>query len=381
MAAHEQSRFRIVYFSDAPWFGGAEKYLSLLASGLNREEFRPELIMNRNPRLEAFAASMAAAGVPVHEVSLDLPRYPGGISHFLSLLRRLRPSILHCNLPGPWGSQYSLVAPLARIAGVRHVVTTEHLPMVSPFAKGRILRSFGSRWVERVITVSENNVRYLAGYHGVPREKIRVVRNGVPDPVRGKTAGIRETLGISGEDFLCVMIGSLEERKGHARAFEALAALPEGVKLLVAGAGEEEPALREKAASLGIGRRVHFLGYRADVDALLSECDALVLSSTLEATPYVIMEAMASGLPVVASDVYGIPEIVRDGETGILVDPGSRDGFVRAISVLERDRDRGARMGTAARRLYEEMFRIERCVEETQAIYRDLLRTDSKSPM
>ena len=381
MIAHEKSRYRIAYFSDAPWFGGAEKYLLLLSAGLNREEFRPELIMNRNPRLEAFAASMAGAGVPVHEASLDLPRSPAGISQFISLLRRVRPSILHCNLPGPWSSQFSLVAPLARLAGVRHVVTTEHLPMVPPFAKGRALRVFGSRWVDRVITVSDDNVRYLVRDHGVPREKIRVVRIGVPEPARGESAGIREKLGIAREDFLCVMIGSLEERKGHARVFDALAGLPGTVKLLVAGAGEEERALRAKAASLGLERRVHFLGYREDVDAIFSECDALVLASTLEATPYVIIEAMASGLPVVASNRYGIPEIVRADETGILVDPGAPDEIAGAIAALERDRLRGARMGMAGRKRYEELFRIERCVEETQAIYRDLLRTASKSRM
>ena len=381
MTTHEKGPIRIAYFSDAPWFGGAERYLELLAAGLNREEFRPELIMNRNPRLEAFAASMRGADVPVHEVSLDMIRSPAGISYFISLLRRLRPAILHCNLPGPWGSQYSLVAPLARLAGVRHVVTTEHLPMVPPFAKGKLLRGFGSRWVERVITMSEDNVRSLADSHGVPREKIRVVRLGVPEPARGRFAGIREALGISKEDFLCVMIGSLEERKGHARAFDALAALPGGVKLIIAGAGEEDRALRGKAVSLGLEGRVHFLGYRADVDALLSECDALLLPSTLEATPYVIIEAMASGLPVVASNLYGIPEIVRDGETGLLVDPGAREELVRAIAALAQDRDRGARMGRAGRKRFEEMFRVERCIEETQAVYRDLLRTDSKSRM
>jgi glycosyltransferase involved in cell wall biosynthesis len=378
MTAHEKGPYRIAYFSDAPWFGGAEKYLLLLAAGLNREEFRPELIMNRNPRLEAFASSMAAEGVPVHETSLAMPRSPAGIFHFISLLRRLRPSILHGNLPGPWGSQYSLVAPLARLSGVPHVVTTEHLPMVPPFAKGRLLRGLGSPWVERVITVSEDNVRYLTEYHGVRREKIRVVRIGVHEPARGKSADMREKLGIPQEDYLCVMVGSLEERKGHARAFDALAALPAYVKLLVVGVGAEERALRAKAASLGLEHRVHFLGYRADVDAILSECDALVLTSTLEATPYVIVEAMASGLPVVASKVYGIPEIVQDGETGILVDPGARDDIARAILALARDRDRGERMGRAARKRYEEMFRIDRSVEETQAVYRDLLGTASK---
>jgi glycosyltransferase involved in cell wall biosynthesis len=381
MTARGRSRHLIAYFSDAPWFGGAENYLLLLAAGLNREEFCPELILNRNPRLAAFAASLAGAGIPMHEASLDMPRSPAGILHFISLLRRLRPSIIHCNLPGPWGSQYSLVAPLARLGGVRHVVTTEHLPMVPPFPKGRILRGFGSRWVERVITVSDDNVRYCMEYHGVPRDKIRVVRIGVPEPVRGESAGIREKLGISNKDFLCVMIGSLEARKGHARAFDAVAGLAPGVKLLVAGEGSEENVLRAKAASLGLEGRVHFLGYRSDINALLRECDALVLTSTLEATPYVIIEAMASGLPVVASRIFGIPEIVREGETGILVDPCESGDIARAISFLARDRDRGARMGRAARKRYEEMFRVDRCVEETQAVYRDLLKTDSKSRM
>jgi glycosyltransferase involved in cell wall biosynthesis len=381
MAAGVDKRFRIVYFSDAPWFGGAEKYLLLLAASLDRDEFRPELVVNRNPRLGAFASPMAKAGVGVHEVSIDVLRSAAGIPHFVSLLRRLEPSILHCNLPGPWGSQYSLVAPLARLAGVRHVVTTEHLPMVPPFAKGRLLRRFGSRWVERVITVSEDNVRHLAERHGVPSEKIRVVRIGIPEPSRGGSAAVRETLGIGENEFLCAMIGGLEARKGHAVAFEALATLPGDVKMVVAGEGEEDRALRAKAAALGLGGRVHLLGYRADVAAILSECDALVLTSTLEATPYVIIEAMAAGLPVVASGVYGIPEIVRDEETGILIDPRSPDDVARGIAALAGDRERGARMGAAGRKRYEEMFRIERCVDETQAVYRELLKTDSKSRM
>jgi glycosyltransferase involved in cell wall biosynthesis len=371
----------IVYFSDAPWFGGAEKYLLLLASGLNRDEFSPELVMNRNPALASFASAMAGAGIPVHEVSLDLPRSPAGIPGFISLLRRLRPSILHCNLPGPWGAQYSLVAPLARLAGVRHVVTTEHLPMVPPFAKGRLLRGFGSRWVECVITVSENNVDHLVKGHAVPRRKIRVVRIGIPEPVRGASARVREGLGIPADDLLCAMIGSIEERKGHAAAFEAIAAIPDGVQLLVAGTGPEERALRDRAAGLGLERRVHFLGYRDDVDAILAECDALLITSTLEATPYVIIEAMAAGRPVVAGNVYGVPELVRDGETGILVDPRDVREIARAISVLAESHDRRARMGAAGRKRYEQMFRIERCVGETQSIYRDLLSTDSKSLM
>jgi glycosyltransferase involved in cell wall biosynthesis len=369
---------RVVYFSDAGWVGGAERYLYLLATNLERTEFEPSVVVNGAARLEGLAAPLERAGVPVHAASLNLPYSPAGIVGFISLLRRLRPSILHCNLPGPWDSQYSLVAPLARIAGVRHVVSTEHLPMVPPFAKGRLFKSLGTLSIERIITVSDDNVRYLTGSHHIRRDKIRVVRIGTPEPLRGTSADIRRELHCAAGDFLCAMVGSLEERKGHGTAFEALRATDVGVKLLVVGSGEREGEYRAKAAALGLAERVHFLGYRTDVDDLLRECDVLLCPSTLEATPYVVLEAMAASLPVIASRLYGIPEIVLDGTTGILFDPPSGRDLAAAIDSLFRDRRLGARMGEAGRRRWEESFRLGRCIAETQAIYREVLGGSSK---
>jgi glycosyltransferase involved in cell wall biosynthesis len=366
---------RVTFFCDSTWAGGAERYLYLLAKHLDRDAFEPTLVVNRNSGLDEFSRSFERAGVPVHEVALDSP---AGVPAFMSLVRRLAPSIFHCNLPGPWSSRYSLVAPLARLAGADHVVSTEHLPMVPPFLKGELLRRFGGRSIERVITVSEDNVRHLVQLHGVQRRKIRVVRLGIPAPATGRVAAIRGELGLAGDDFLCVIVGTLEARKGHLLALEVLAALDERVKLLIAGRGELEGALRERAAALGVEARVHLLGFRADINALLRECNALLCPSTLEATPYVILEAMAAGLPVVASRIYGIPELVLDGETGILVDPGAREGFVGAIAALERDHARAARLGEAGKRRYAAEFRIERCVAETQAVYRELLGAPSE---
>jgi glycosyltransferase involved in cell wall biosynthesis len=381
MMANLERPVRVVYYSDAPWAGGAERYLYLLAANLSRDLFEPAVLVNRNPGLEEFRRSLVAANVPVREVSLNLPRSAAGVSEFVSHLRRLRPSILHCNLPGPWGAQYSLVAPLAKLAGVRRVVTTEHLPMVPPFAKGRLLKGLGSHWIDRVITVSEDNVRYLTGSYRVPREKIRVVRIGTPRPAMDEHRDVRHELGFARDDFLCIMIGSLEERKGHVGAFEALTALEARVKLLVAGVGKKEEDYRMKVDALGLGGRVRFLGYRTDVGTLLGSCDLLLCPSTLEATPYVILEAMAAGLPVVASRIYGIPEIVLDGGTGILVEPSAGDELVRAIDTLSRDQALRVRMGEAGKRRWEEAFRIERCVAETEAVYREVLKTFSKSRM
>jgi glycosyltransferase involved in cell wall biosynthesis len=370
-----------MYFSDAAWAGGAEKYLHLLATGLRRDVFAPAFIVNRNARLQEFEASIRSAGVPVHEVCLNLPYSVLGVFEFVSLLRRLRPSILHCNLPGPWDSQYSLVAPLAKLAGVPHIVSTEHLPMVPPFWQGKLLKRFGGLWIERIITVSDDNVGHLVSLYGVRREKIRVVRIGISDSARSACAGIRRERGIAKDDFLCILVGSLEKRKGHDAAFEAMSVLGGNVKLLVVGRGESEGDYRRKVSALGLEGRIHFLGYRSDVDAILMECDALICPSTLEATPYAIIEAMASGIPVVASRVYGIPEIVLDGTTGILIDPSRPEELIRAIDLLARNRGLGARMGEAGRRRWEEAFRLERCVAQTETIYRELLAIPANSLM
>ena len=363
----------VAYFSDAPWVGGAEKYLFLVASNLHRDDFEPTILLNRNPRLGQLKEWCAEARVPVREVSLRLPRSLAGVSEFMAMLRSIKPAILHCNLPGPWDSQWSLLAPIARLAGVRHVVSTEHLPMIPSFAKGMLLKGLGTLWIERVITVSEDNVGHLVRNHKVPRRKIRVVHIGIPEPRGGRPADVRNELGISREDFLCIMIGSLEERKGHRTAFEALAGLPAHVKLIIAGKGEREMEYRAAAAELGLGNRIRFLGYREDIDALLIASDALLLPSTLESTPYVVIEAMAARLPVIASRVYGIPELVHDGTTGVLIEPGNSDELARAIASLARDRARRVHMGNEGRRRYEGAFRIERCIAETEAVYRDLL--------
>ncbi|HVO77013.1 MAG TPA: glycosyltransferase family 4 protein [Candidatus Bathyarchaeia archaeon] len=372
---------RIVYFSDATWAGGAERYLYLLASNLSRGAFEPIAVLNRSLGLVELEESLKGAGVPVHWVSLNLPRSPSGVTGFISLLRRLRPALLHCNLPGPWASQYSLVAPLARLAGVRHVVSTEHLPMVPPFAKGKLFKGFGSLWIERVMTVSEDNVGYLVGSYGIPRGKIRVVRIGTPPPAAAPRERVRSELGVAEEDFICLMVGSLEERKGHGRALDALGELDGRIKLFIAGRGEREADYRAKVSSLGLDGRVRFLGYRTDVGALLAACDVLLCPSTLEATPYVILEAMAAGVPVVASRIYGIPEIVVDGFTGILIDPASRGDLIQALAALSRDGALRARMGEAGRKRWEETFRIERCVAGTEAVYRELVSTSSNNRM
>lgn len=373
MCPARRGRIRVAYFCDAPYVGGAEKYLYLLASHLERDEFDPVLIINRSPGLERLAAWAAGAAIPVNEVSLRLPFLMRRAGEFMRLLRRTRPALLHCNLPGPWDSQYSLVAPLARLAGVRRVVSTEHLPMVPSFAKGRMLKWLGTLAIDRVITVSRNNVGYLTRLHAVPARKIRVVYNGIPDPGDQPASGIRAELGFGPDAFVALIVGSLEERKGHPTAFEAWVRLADRAHLVVVGTGPLENQYRRRVRALGLDGRIHFMGHREDVASILRAAELLVAPSTIEATPYVIIEAMAAGLPVVASNIYGIPELVGDGSTGLLVPPTNPEALAAAVRSLMEQPGLGRSMGERGRRSFEESFTIERSVADTVSIYRDLL--------
>ena len=366
-------RFSIAYFSDAPYTGGAETYLALLASHIDRERFRPLAIVNRNPALDPLRRWMERAGVPVYDVSLRLPYTFRGAGAFIALLRRLRPDLLHLNLPGPFDSQFSLVAPLARLAGVRRIVSTEHLAMVPTYPKTRLLKSFGTRWIDRVITVSEDNRAHLSRIHGVPQKKIRVAHIGIPEPDRAGDADLRMELGLPRDTVLLVIVGSLEARKGHDTAFGALARLPGRVHLAVAGAGGLRGKLEEDALSLGIAERVHFLGARGDMPGILRDADVLVHPSRMDATPYVIIEALAAGLPVVASNIYGIPELVEDGISGILVPADDPAALAAAVTSRAGDPGLRRRIGAAARERFEARFTIGEHVRRTVAVYEELI--------
>jgi glycosyltransferase involved in cell wall biosynthesis len=245
--------------------------------------------------------------------------------------------------------------------------------MIPTFFKGRMLKSFATNWIERVITVSGNNKHYLEANHGIPASKIRVVQIGIPDESAVEPAGIREHLQVPRDSFLLLIAAALEERKGHETAFRALASLPKSVHLLVVGTGSRAGDIRECARDAGVVDRAHFLGHRDDVPALMRDADLLILPSLLEATPYVIIEAMAARLPVVASNIYGIPELLEEGGTGLLAEPGDDVAFAGHIERLMANADLRANMGVAGRKRFEERFTLSESVSKTVAVYEELL--------
>ncbi|MEW5781477.1 MAG: glycosyltransferase family 4 protein [Pseudomonadota bacterium] len=241
--------------------------------------------------------------------------------------------------------------------------------LIPRFAKPRRMILQAAHECDHMITVCQALKDALVEL-GAPAEKITVLRNGVdlelfhPED-RGQA---RAAFGMN-ERFTIASVGHLIERKGHHLVIEALAQIPDA-ELFIAGGGEEATRLRALAARLDVTERVHFLGAmpQTQLRTLYSAVDCLVLASSREGWANVLLEAMACGTPVVASNVWGTPEVVAAPEAGVLMDERSANGIVRAIAQL--------RSGMPSRNLtrsYAERFGWQPTTDGQLALFRQLL--------
>jgi glycosyltransferase involved in cell wall biosynthesis len=243
---------------------------------------------------------------------------------------------------------------------------------------GRFQKLFLSR-VSRFIAVAHVHKRYLVEVEGLPEERIEVIHNGVdvvkfhpgsPEPSLKRELGIRE-----GERVV-TSVASLRPVKRIDTLLHAASHILEryaDVRFLLVGDGIDRAHLEQLAQELGIAGSVTFAGIRSDVDAILRASDIFVLSSATEAFPNAVLEAMASGLPVVSTDVGGVRELVADGESGMIVPPENPDALAQAIDVLLTEEDRAAAFGRKGRRIVEEQFTLEQMCEKRQLLFEELL--------
>ncbi len=215
---------------------------------------------------------------------------------------------------------------------------------------------------------------------GVARERIRIVHSGVETPrvPEGVRAAVRDELGLPRRAELAVAVGGLTEEKGHRDLVlswrRVLEERPRAV-LLVVGDGPLREELEDLAVAEGIlPEELEFLGHRDDPERLIAAADVLVHPSLMEGLGTVILDAMLLGVPVVATSVGGIPELVEDGVTGVLVPPRSPEALADAVAALLGDRKLARRLAAAARRRAEAAFTADAMVEGTLAAYRELAR-------
>jgi len=289
-----------------------------------------------------------------------------------TLLRRLRPAVLHTyNIST---IEYCLTAWLA---GVPLRIHAEHgrdsVEMSGRHRKYNMLRRLLVPFVDAFVPVSADLGAWLRHTVGVPERKISMIANGVdtahftPGPARD--SGAPRTIWIG-------TVGRIDRIKNHDGLLDAfgmlLAAFPAqqaDLRLAIVGDGPLLPALRERVAREGWGRQVWLPGARDDVAEIMRGFSVFVLPSLSEGTPVTIMEAMATGLPVVASSVGGVPQLVIDGQTGLLSEPADPHSLAGAIGAYIADSALAGRHGAAGRARVQAHFGVDAMVTKYDALY------------
>ena len=332
--------------------GGAQTYVRTLIPFLVERFDLTVAAHGPGPVREA----AAAAGVPFVSLRyvrrrLDPLGDALGLIELVRLFRRVRPDIVHLN-----SSKMGFLGRLAAaLAGVPIRVLTAH---GWAFAWHTGVASRMYRLADRLMAplttcvIAVSHQQRAAGLRaGTCRAgRTVVIHNAVePGPAPRRPA--------SGGPVRLVSVGRPSPPKDVVTLVRALALVPSGsVRVRLVGDGRERPALEAEAARLGVDGALEFLGERRDVPALLADADVFVLSSRSEGMPVSVLEAMAAGLPVVASAVGGVPEVVVSGETGVLVPPGDPPALAEALARLAADPDLRLRFGRAGRTRAEEHF-------------------------
>ncbi len=365
--------------------GGTRRHITDLAMGLAERgvDLHIAVSAERQASFREDFERLSSAGVVVHELAMQRAIRPGVDARHVIALRRLmkwlKPDIVHTH-----SSKAGVLGRVAaRLTGVPFSVHTPHTmaflfeQMFSP-RKRRIFYAIErqlSRKTDRVIAVSESEARTFSSSGVVDAAKIRVVPNGIdPGPFEGLSALPLEQLGLNPELVTWAVVGLLNVAKGQDLALEALAAAGnEQVQLLLAGHGELQAELEAKARALGVEQRVAFLGFRSDVPQLLAASDGLLLPSRWEGMPYIVLEAMAAGLPVLATPVDGALDLVLPGETGWLTEQVSAQALadtLRRASALSPEAR--AELGAAGRERVLAHFCTQHMIDRLLAVYAEL---------
>jgi glycosyltransferase involved in cell wall biosynthesis len=320
------------------------------------------------------AARLRAAGVEPACVAIGPRLGPAALRRVRRHLAAVRPDLVHTHL----GYADLLGGPAARSLGLPTVATVHsHAAPVAvrDRVKARLMTGARNACATRVIAVSES-ARAACVAAGAAPGRVVVVHNGIvgrADP--GAGVRVRAQLGLGDRDLVVAMVSSLRPEKGHDVALEALRLLlPRfgALRLVVVGDGPLRPWLERAAAALG--DRVVLVGYRPDVLAVLDAADVLLQPSRADAFPTAALEAMAASVPVVATDVGGVAEIVRDGASGALVaPPPSGPAFAAALAPLLAEPALRRRLGAAGRARFEAEFTAARWAERLRQVYVEVL--------
>lgn len=358
---------RTLFVIDELDIGGTEQQILELTRRIDRRRFEPVVCCFRHG---AKAREIESLGIRVLHEPKSLKADPGLVVRLARMMRRERFDIVQTYL---WGANtWGRIA--ARMAGVPHVLASERNVDIWEERYKRVLGRLLARGTDRIVANSEAVRSYLLT-QGVSPDKVVTIYNGVNfDRFRKPCdpAIRRAELSIPPDAILAGAVARVEPAKDHGTLLRAMALIAERVPrlhLAVVGGGSELDTLRELARELGIGDRVHFTGPRTDAAEWLQTVDFSVLSSVKEGLSNTVLESMAAGRAMIATDVGGNAEVIVEGETGYLVPARDPAALSQAIARLAVSDERIREFGRLGKDRVHDLFSVERMVERTQGLY------------
>lgn len=307
---------------------------------------------------------------------------PGIITSIRRVFEELRPDVVHTHQV----AALLYAGPAARRAGVPAIVHTEHGKNYSSRLRTRWVGRLAGRYAGRFFCVSRDIAGEVLACRVARRKKVLVVPNGI-DPARfgecESSDSVRQSLGISLSAPVIGTMGRLTEIKRQdllISAFAKVRAVLREARLLVVGDGPLIGALRQQAGTLGVEKFVYFLGYQSNPARFLKAMNVFALTSRSEGMPLVVLEAWAAGVPVVASRVGGLPEMVEQGRTGMLFDSGDVDGLADALTTLLKSPEVAHGMGETGRQRVESIYHVRTMTENYHRHYLELLEQSAARP-
>lgn len=366
-----KSKLRVAHLIYSKMVGGSEMVAANICSHLDRTRFEP-LVFFLYDKPGTMDEVLAGMGIPSYEIGFG--RFTKWLKRLQlpGLLRKYNVDILHIHhVP-----LYSAIETSLHRAGLRGVIVTEHACF--SISNSLFLQEKARTMVERVdgVTVISGKLKnYFVDSLRVDGNRIRVIPNGVDTEVFSPRQGALDGYLLADLQLsrpVLLTVGRLAEAKDHLNLLEAAALLRQRRKefsVLVVGDGELRGRLEEMRDSLGLSRQVVFAGTRSDVSAILRSCDIFVLPSKREGLPMVVLEAMASGVPVVATTAGGIDEVITDQKNGLLVPTENPESLAQALESLLDDSATARRLGNSGRETAVRLYSLKKIAAQYALLY------------
>ncbi len=372
----------ILFYTDTHQIGGAEVQILLLARYLDKEKFNPILACSNSKKLDSWAKKFTKENIKVIRLNVKHKHDPRHLSQLKKTIKDEKIDLLHIHIWNPASCRYAFIAGnLTKTP----IVTTEHDPFQLSKIKD-LIKKQSLKYISTIITVSKENKKLLSNLYPKHADKIKVIHNGIDanwwesQTIRfslDDRKQIKENLFHAKEDTLIVTcIAELHERKGQIYLIKAIPEIVKkypNVKFVFVGAGNEKSNYQNLIKTLKIERNAILIGRQLDIPHILKSSDIFVLPSLREAFGLVNIEAMISGLPVIATKVGGIPEIVQNYQTGIQIESKSIEQLIKALLVLIESPKIREEMAKKGKLRVKNNFDVKVMAEKYEKIYSDTL--------